>query len=194
MMRLRPIMWFVAMIIAGLLVVQVVGGGYYPIAMVNGSWIMQKDFRNARRGFITYYQQFINTYEDPKNADAARAQLASQGVEASTLTMLIEERLIHAALQTELGKDLQTTIKNRTEKYDADPELQNAAHTVSGLSFREFRALMLVPKAEEDILAGRLSLKGKTLDDWIREAKHAGEVKIFSRALYWDGVEVKNRE
>jgi len=71
-------------------------------------------------------------------------------------------------------------------------ELRDAAQTISGLSFGDFRTLMLVPKAEEDILSGRLSLKGEKLDAWLLAAKKTSDVKVFSRELYWDGEGVKS--
>jgi len=188
-MRIKPLIVFVLMIVMGLSIAGIIGGGYYPIAIVNGSLVLHRDFRTAYRGATTYYGN-TRIFADEKGNPFAMPK----GIEAEILNTLVEQTLIHVALQKELGKDLARTVQNRMRGVDSDEEFKKAAITLSGLRFEEFRSVELVPQAERDILTGRFFLEGKKFDEWLLEAKRTGDVKIFSRAYFWDGGEVKGRE
>ena len=100
--------------------------------------------------------------------------------------------MISKGAKIETGDDFDYLVSSKLEKFSGDEELGRAAETLYGLTAKEFESDLLRPQAEREILAGRLYLRGEKLEDWLRDAKAAASVIIFSPQFKWDGERVIN--
>lgn len=181
---------FAGIVLLGVLFFVVVSAGYYPIGMVNQKLILSRQFRKDYRASSSYYLNVLKTYrsEDP---DSEKSAVTSLEVQLSVLNQMVENVLVSQAARKELGEDFDGFLENKIGRYEHDVEFRKAAETIYGLSFTDFKKEILIPRAERDLLSGHLFLRGDSLERWLRDAKRASAVRIFSGKFYWDGEEVK---
>ncbi len=192
LLKYRPYIIFSLIILVGLSIFFFVSGGYYPILSVNGRWISARTFWKNYRADSVYYQNFVQVYKS-RIKDADLNSLKPSDLKRSVLTELIESILVDEEVRKELGSNLGGLVEDRIGKINQDSEFKKTAEKVYGLDYNDFKDEVLVPLAKEEILAGRLFLQGKKLDDWLASAKHSSKVKVFSTQFYWDGSEIKLR-
>lgn len=187
----KPYVIFSSFIIFGFVVFFLISGGYYPILSVNGNFVSARTFWKNYQASSVYYQKVMDAYSSTVQGKSKIEPVNVSEVKRLALTQIVENILISAEVQKELGGDLDTIVAGRINKIDGDKDLQKAAEGVYGLNFAEFKDEILVPLAKEEILTGRLFLEGKKLSDWLDEAKKSSQVKIFSRQFFWDGKEIQ---
>ncbi len=187
----KPYIIFSFLIIFGFAVFILISGGYYPILSVNGSFVSARTFWKNYQANSVYYQKFIDAYRSSLEDKSKIESVNPNELKKLALTQIVENILIGAEVEKELGNDLDAIVSNRISKIDGDKELKKAAEGVYGLNFTEFKDEILVPLAKEEILTGRLFLEGKKLSDWLDAAKKSSQVKIFSGQFFWDGKEVQ---
>lgn len=187
-MSYKPYIIFTILISIGLSTIFVVSSGYYPILSVNGHFVMVKTFwKNYRAGSI-YYNGLLKTYPEQIGGDQ---EISKVDIERSVLTQLIENKIVELRVKEELGAELGEIVSKKIESYSENAELKKAAQTVYGLSFDDFKKEILIPMANQEILAGRLFLDGNKIGAWLNSAKKESRIKIFSGSFYWDGQEVQ---
>jgi len=189
--RYKPYVIFSAFIVFGLFVFALISGGYYPILSVNGSYVSARTFWKNYQASSVYYQKVMDAYSSTVQDKSKIKPVNVNEIKRLALTQIVENILISAEVQKELGGDLDTIVDGRISKIEGDKDLQKAAEGVYGLNFAEFKDEILVPLAKEEILTGRLFLEGKKLNDWLDEAKKSSQVKIFSSQFFWDGKEIQ---
>ena len=173
---------FAAIVFAGLAFAFLVTGGYYPVALVNGSFVSARTVNREYAASDFYYHKMLETYGDKAFGTST---LAATDLEASAMEKIVEDILVEKAAQKEVGSALTDLVASKLSAVGSDTELQTAAGTLYGLDQNGFRDFVLVPQAERDILSGRLFLKGQKFDDWLVEAKQSANVSIFSSQFRW---------
>lgn len=165
--------------------------GIYPIAMVNGQIITAKQFHIASAAASTYYENMLKTYgqgkEDVKSINQAE-------LESGILSGLIEDELIAEKLNTDLGKELPYVLNEKLGAVDNSADLKNAAATLYGMSWDDFKREILVSQAMRDILSEHLFLKKEKGEDWLASAKKSASIILFSSKFGWDGSKVSERK
>ncbi len=182
-------MAFLAIVSGALACIVLVRLNYYPVALVGGRVISARQFMENYAAAQAYYQNALRTYA-AASSTVSFSELKDKDIEADVLNQLVEAVLVGDGAKQEAGGDLDLLVAGKIEKYDTDPKFQRAAEALYGLPFSDFKSDVLVPQAERDVLTGRLFLKGKKLDDWLRSAKRSARVIIFSPAFRWDGEKV----
>ncbi|MEK7507837.1 MAG: hypothetical protein AAB602_02010 [Patescibacteria group bacterium] len=164
--------------------------GLYPIAVVNGRIITEKQFRSASAASSFYYENLLKAYnqgnEDPKRINQIELQ-------SEILTSLIENELIAQKLSADLGRELQYLLNEKLVAVTDSPDLKKNAATMYGMTWDDFKRQILISQAMKDILRDQLFLKKEKADDWISSAEKSANVILFSLKFKWGGSKVVAR-
>lgn len=185
----KPYLIFSGLIIIGLFIFALISQGFYPIATVNGKIITAHAFWQKYQTQSAYFQNFSEKIMAGLGEDTPPP--TANDFKSQALTELIENILIKAGAEKELGSDLDVLMATKLEKVPDDEDFKKAIASVYGANLSDFRDDFMVPIAREEILSGRLFLKGEDFNDWLLKAKTEAKVKIFSDEFTWDGVEVQ---
>lgn len=189
-MNYKPYIIFVSIMAAGICAVFLVSQGYYPVAMVQNSFVSERTFNEEYQAASLYYKNAMKTYGSLLNQSST---LSDMDIEVSVMDQIIEDRIIRDKAQKEVGGDLGELINSKVGKYASDENLAKAATALYGLNIKSFMANILVPQATREILTGRLSLRGEKIDEWLVSAKKSARVVIFSPQFRWDGERVSSK-
>lgn len=193
-MNIKKIAKLIAIIGGG---VVVVGGiilgvtGYWPIARVGYKAITYATFRDNFMMADHFYRSNVKiTGEDGTVVDAKEIQ---RDLQRATMEGLIEQIVIDEELKGKYTPDdLDRLIDNKISGVDLGTEdMKKAVELLYGLTPEQFRELVLLPKAKQELLEGNLTLQNGTFNDWLIAKKKEAGVSIFVPSLYWDGSEVK---
>lgn len=187
-LKLAPIVGGGVVVIGGILMGVT---GYWPIAQVGYVPITYGVFRDNFMMADHFYRSTVKmTGEDGAVVDAREIQLDLQ---RATMEGLIEQILIDGELKRKYTPDdLARLIDNKVSGVDlGTEEMQKAVELLYGLTPEQFKELVLLPKARQELLEGNLTLQNGTFNDWLLAKKKEVGVSIFVPSLYWDGTEVK---
>ena len=187
--RLRPYIFFIALLAFGLFGAYLVSIGYYPVAFAGGQFITARQFHDTYGAASIYSETYLETYyptSTPEDLDDKASLL-----QAAVLDQLIEEAIVSQELHKEVGSDFDVLVSEKVNKFDSSDNLRSAADQLFGLSYDDFKDRVLVPQAEREVMEGRLFLKGQTFDPWLSSVKKSKRVLIFSSRFGWDGNKVK---
>ncbi len=174
----------VAVTVAGVLFVR---AGYYPVVLVGGDFLFARDFWNQYRAARTYYEKSRAMYGVSSTVPVA-------DMERAVLEAMIEEALVRSGVRHEVGADVDHLVSARVDSFLSDTDLVRAADVAYGVSAREFRAIVLVPQAEREILTGKLFLRGEEFQDWLEEAKRNERVLMLAPGLHWNGSKLEAKQ
>lgn len=182
---------FGAIVLLGGVVAGVVG--LWPVASVGVTPITYASFRDNVIMADHFYRSNIKIAGESDaliNADDTQRDL-----QRVTMQGLIEYALVDRELGRRYAKaDLQKLIDNKIAGVDLESaSMKQATNLMYGLTPKQFRELVLVPKARQEILEGGLLLQSGTYGDWLAAQKKAVRVSLFMPGLYWDGSEVRVR-
>lgn len=163
----------------------------YTIAVVNGTSIPVNEFSKNVRAASVYYGRVQESYDTAKKPAPG---LNEKDIKAAVLTQLVESVIIGEAAKREVGDELDALVEERIAKYRDDESLATASKNLYGLSKADFMKEVLVPQAKQDIVRGRLFLKGVSFDPWLKQAKKDAIVHIFSKEFTWNGETVAARD
>ncbi|MBM3257462.1 MAG: hypothetical protein FJY98_04045 [Candidatus Liptonbacteria bacterium] len=158
--------------------------GYYPVAWVGGELLSAREFSSQFRAAKKYFINAAQVY-------GATSTPSTAGLEGAVLEGLIETSLIRAEVKKEIGDGAKDLIEERVEVFAKDEELIEAAKIIYGVSPEEFRAMVLVPQVEREILAGRLYLRGLEFSEWLDRAKREASIIMLTPGFEWTGKEIK---
>lgn len=181
--RLQVILALIVLVAIGIFLVAV--ADYYPILIVNNRPVSARTFWKDYRSAAIYYENAVKTY------DPSAARPTDEELRAAVLTQLVEAELIDETVIRDLGPGIDELVQNKLRKYEENKELQKATPALYGLEFNDFWNDVLVPQAKRDVLAGRLFLEGKNIEDWLKEAKTQAKVTLFSANFRWTGERVE---
>lgn len=190
--KYRPYIIFIGLICLGLVAIFLISSGYYPILSVNSRLLSARRFWKDYQANAVYYQNLISIYGAAATLTNSSDTISTaEDLKVSVLNKIIENSLISEQVKKELGADAEEIIQNKIKNLENDEVLKIGAQKMYGLSYDDFKNEILIPKAEQEILAGRLFLKGDKLENWLLSQKKSSRVKLFSSEFYWDGLSVK---
>ncbi len=174
-------------------IVFVLAGGYWAVAFVNKAPVSHREFNDWYGAALNFYQNNLKMAgKDPKvlDSDDARKEL-----KRAVLESLVESKLIEEELKNRIGQSvLNMMVQEKIDKTDINNEnLKKGAEVLYGLSTEKLKEIILVPKAEEEILEGRLFAENKNLDNWLKEKKAQSTVIITLPGFFWENGEVKTK-
>ena len=89
-------------------------------------------------------------------------------------------------------KELESVIENKIGKIEEKSrEIEEGIKNLYGFSLEDFKARVLTPMAEQEILEGRLFLENKNFDEWLKEEKAKARVIILISGFKWEDGQVK---
>jgi len=190
--QFKPYLIFSSFIIVGLLIFALISQGFYPIATVGSKIITAHTFWQKYQTDSAYYQNFAKSLESNLSDEKVIPPTADD-FKRSALTQLIENIIINEGAKKELGGDLDILVENKLKKIPADEKFKNSVQAAYGANFSDFINDFMIPLAKQEILSGRLFLKGEDFDEWLIKAKSETKVKIFSSDFLWDGESIQIR-
>lgn len=181
--RLQVVLALIVLTIVAVFLIAV--ADYYPILIVNNRPVSARTFWQDYRSAVIYYDNAVKTY------DPSAPRPKDNDLRAEVLTQLVEAELIDEAVSRDIGREIDELVRNKLRKYEENEKLQKAAPALYGLEFKDFWEHVLVPHAKRDVLAGRLFLEGKNIEEWLRDAKAQAAVTLFSKQFRWTGERVE---
>lgn len=165
--------------------------GIWPIARVGYTPITYNAFRDNFMMADHYYRSNVKIMGESESVvDAKEIQ---RELQRATMEGMVEQILIAQELEKKYSKDdLRQLIENKVSGIDlGTDDMKKAIELQYGLTPEEFKELRLIPKAQQELLEGNLTLQNGTFNDWLIAKKKEANVSIFVPALYWDGAAVQ---
>lgn len=166
--------------------------GSYPVALVGNMPIFARTWHKAEsaaKRFSDAQAQASRALPINFSSDEGRELLLE--VKRGTLTFLIEDVIIRQK-GDEVIEGLGVLSRERAlEALRSSTDPTSAAKAVYGLSLNDFRNLVLLPQARQDVLKEALMEKGQNFDTWLRDAKKSTRVRLFFVPFRWNGETVK---
>ncbi|MBI2640596.1 MAG: hypothetical protein HYW91_01760 [Candidatus Sungbacteria bacterium] len=166
--------------------------GFYPVAIVGTTPIFAKTWQKAEDAAKNFeIAQARARGAEPVDFSLAENRELLLEVKLGTLTFLIEDAIIRQKGE-EAVDGLGTLSRERVIealRESSDPE--GAARAVYGLSFNDFRGLVLMPQARRDVLKEALIEKNQDFDIWLLEAKKEASVRLMFVPFKWSGEEIQ---
>mgnify|MGYP001564361957 CR=1 FL=1 len=184
-----------ALVVLILLAVYLIVVGYWPTAFVNYQPIYYKEFQTDYLISHHYYQNSLKA--SGKDPVVLEADEVKNELKRAVLESLIGERLIDEELNKIIkSQDLSRMIEDKIDKNDLNSEnFKKGSEMIYGLSPEEFKKSVLVPKAKEEILEGRLISENNPLsnglDGWLKEKKSRAKIIILLPGFGWNKGEVE---
>jgi len=178
----------VLMVIIGLTIFYIIQIGYYPVAVVNSNFVSAKSFSNAASSAHHYYTKAIQSIED--ESEEVKFKVNNE-IRRATLDKMIENVLIKKELSKRLGSDLAQLVARKTDIPQLkEPNFDDAVFNLYGLSILEFKKLVLVPQAREELLFDSIREDKDDFSKWIKEARENASVIILAPEFSWDGEKI----
>ena len=158
-------------------------GGFYPVAVVNGDWILARHFRTHLAAAKEYETSTTGT-------STVSSVLKGSDLTVSVLDGLIEEVLIERGARSEFGDRFEPLRAERVGHFMDQSAVISAEAKRYGLNSQQFEKEIVIPQVTRDLLSGRLFLKPIRLEDWLTAQKRSPSVAIFSKIFHWNGEQV----
>ncbi len=167
----------------------------YAAAFVNFSAISVKSFEDDFKAALVYYEKALKTYNQG-DAAVIQSEDVKKEIQRAVLDKLIDNSIVHRELLARMGKkELETIIENKIgEIEEKSSEIEEGIKDLYGFSLEDFKARVLTPMAEQEILEGRLFLENKNFDEWLKEEKAKARVIILISGFKWEDGQVKLSE
>lgn len=178
-------------VLSGAGIFYVLNGGYYPVAVVNGSVISANEFERVATAALHFYVKSSEAAKrrtlTPEEVDALYAE-----IRRGTLDKLIGERLVDAELMARLGERAAVLAEEKVDMASSD-ELRAAVPALYGIVYADFRDMLLVPEAKVEVLKESLGVDSIDAQTWFSSARDNARVMIGLPKLVWQngGVEIK---
>lgn len=161
---------------------------YYPVLMIDNNLILNKKIILNTKAVLTFYNNY-KKFEESQNFKNEIKNINYEDAELIVINELIDRVFIRQELKKRLGKDLSILVNDKINLY-LNSQLEDIGRFIYNLNKDDFINEILIPQAERDILAGRLFLENKNIDDWLKEARKNSKVVIFDFNFKWDGEKV----
>lgn len=166
--------------------------GIYPVALVNGSPILARTWKQAEAAAIQFMQAaMVGSGKAPIDfAQPENARLLLQA-RKDALLALIENKLV-AKGGDEVIEDFDTRAQERVDSVVRESvNLKQGAELLYGLDFNKFRDLVLLPQARRDLLREIFEKKKEDFSRWFSTLKTNARVRLLFTPFSWDGERVK---
>ncbi len=187
MMNKKKLWWLISGAFA-LALCLLIGFGFYPVALVNGSIISARELNKNISAFMEYGSKAQVVY--------GTSTLPEVRVSAGDiLNQLIETTLIRDGLIKELGSPLyKRLLDEKNKSYVGDRVFMTAAESVYGLSAGDVVSEIIRPQAEKELLLAHLSLNQTNFPGWLLGEKKAADVRVFLSGVRWTGEVVESNK
>lgn len=178
-----------AVALSGLLLLLAVGA--YPLAVVNGRVLWASTYRSYVASALAYQQAAHDTYGASSTSLLAASAQGEQALALTALDELVEQKIVEHGLDELVGDNAAELVENKIEDLAKEPQLPGASRALFQLDPASFREAILRPQAAREVLAGRVFIDGKTLEQWLAESRQAAKVRILSSTYRWEGGRVQ---
>ena len=164
----------------------------YAAAFVNFNAISVESFENDFEAAFVYYEKALKTYNQG-DAAVIESEEVKKEIQRAVLEKLIGNSIVHRELLARMSKkELESVIENKIGKIEEKSrEIEEGIKNLYGFSLEDFKARVLTPMAEQEILEGRLFLENKNFDEWLKEEKVKARVIILISGFKWEDGQVK---
>ena len=186
----KYLLFFIVIIAAAVLAL--ILAGWYPVVLVNGSPILKTTWEKAKLGAINFTNAQNRLAGYPSlNFYASDNKEILREVETGTLTFLIQDGVIQQE-----GPEILSGLKHLSAERAASalksrPDLGEAAKSVYGLELDDFRDVVLLPQAREDLMKEALGERQLDFEEWLRGIKRNARVRLIFVPYQWDGEAVR---
>lgn len=164
----------------------------YPVAFVENSSILNTDFQDSYLISYNFYEN--NLKINNQDTVILKSDDIVKELKRATLDVLVGQKIIDRELEKKIkNEDLAKMIDEKISKVDlSSDKFKKGAESLYGTTAENIKNLVLIPKAKEEILEGRLILENSqtNLDDWLKQKKMETKVEILMPGFYWDKGEV----
>lgn len=181
---------FLAIILTGTTLYYFVAQGYFPVVIVNGHMISEKEYEQSLKGVVNYYLAVGKTYKDINIESVLNNK---SDVKKLAFEQVIENTIIAAELKRRLGSGLEPIVQQKLGTVKKTEDLSKAAAALYGMNINDFAALYLRPVAERELLDGKLLLEKSDITTWLKTAKLKANVKMLVLGYSWQNGEVKSK-
>jgi hypothetical protein len=164
----------------------------YPIAFTGDSSILNRNFQDSY--LISY--NFYNNSLKANNQDTIilKSDEIIKELKRATLDVLVGQKIIDSELKKRIkSEDLDKIVNEKINSVDLNSDNFNkGTEFIYGTSAENIKNLVLITKAKEEILQGRLILETSQVDfdQWLKQKKAEAKVEILMPGFYWNNGEV----
>jgi hypothetical protein len=186
----KRLLFIALVLLAAFLAVSITG--FYPAAIIDGSIITRRTWRKLEDAS----KRFANVER------ARRGERVLNFAAAENSALLIEGRrttlngLIEGLLVAEEGRRLLTDFDAQSEQKMREalgraPNFKKAVESLYGISYEDFKELVLLPQAREEALAEIFEARDINFGEWLRGRKRQAKVRLYFTGFRWDGDRVE---
>ncbi len=182
----RFIIYAALICLSALLIWLLIANGFWPVAVVNYQPIFYRDWSLGYGAAYRFYEnELIRSKSDVKILVDEKYK---QELKRASLESLINEKIIHQELVSMFGRrELARLVGGKVDKIDLNKEeMKKGTELLYGLPAENFRRIILIPKAEEEILGEKLLAGGNSLINWLESARGGIKIVFFVKGYYWD--------
>ncbi|MEK7629609.1 MAG: SurA N-terminal domain-containing protein [Patescibacteria group bacterium] len=172
-------------LVGGLLSYTFVQNGYFPVVVVNGSFISQRTVKeNADVSRRLYNQGLAGS---GKEMDDLFKRGSEKELLKNSLEGLIINQIIKSSATDDEIKKAQKEVTN-TFDYKAEANLSGVLKNVYQWDADKFKERILEPQALLQVVSQE---KGKDFDNWLKSSKLKANVKVWFSPYKWENGELK---
>ncbi|MDD5547643.1 MAG: SurA N-terminal domain-containing protein [Candidatus Pacebacteria bacterium] len=180
---------FLTMMAAGVGLYFFIYQGYYPVAAIGTNLISAKDFNKNYLASVNYSRAVLSAYgKDLKDFDG---EASIKEIKKGVLSKLIENELIYAEADKQIGKDLNRLAVERIDKLLASSSIDEAVtEKIYGLKMDDFMEVVMYPEAYREILEEKFVSDGKNFDEWFSGIKEKAKIFVLMSGFSWKNGEI----
>jgi hypothetical protein len=165
--------------------------GWYPVAIVNATFVSARNYEAAVESVFHYYDTLQRLYGI--DANELQAPQSVHEIRRATLDKFIENKIILSVLEINEIEKVVTEVADRIASLQSEnPEFESAVAQLYGLDLERFKTLILEPQARQEVLeeVRFQDPEENSFADWIKNEREKASVFILARGLYWNGEQV----
>lgn len=182
----------------GLVGLVIIGGGIFyivhyrqfPTAVINGSMIFADEFERVAFSALQFY---VKSTEATKRRALTQEEVDAlySEIRRATLDKLMSERLVDNELARRFGGNVEEMAGEKLVVADTE-RLRDVIAPLYGMTFEEFRMLLLLPEAKREVLNDALRDESRSAESWLNDARRNARVIMLLPNLVWKngGVEI----
>lgn len=162
---------------------------FYPVATVGFTPVFARTWQKSQ----TAAENFLNAQNQAEggrniiNFSAPENRELRISVKKSALAFLIGDMIL-AKEGRKLTKDFAgLSEKKAATAFAGNVNIAQGAKLVYGLDEADFKKLILLPQARQDVARSFLETAGKDFNSWFAESKAKSKVKLWFVPFVWDG-------
>lgn len=164
------------------------------VAIIDGKIIWKKDLNETVNLMIKYYDtDSHHSSTSVSGSDFLEDKNLLKRIQRETLTRMIDYKILSSELEV---RDLDWKNRASAKIDDAISQTKDSAKFKEGvkaiysMSYDDFKAKVLMPQAQFEILADELKKENKQYEQWLKDKKKKIEVRIFIDGLEWKDGEI----